>query len=69
MLVGSLHEDLGKDPGPWTHGNSTLSKKFNVAHANYVHVNFPLLLVYSSGSLWRSAAFGGGTAGFAGLWW
>ena len=22
VLVGSLHEDLGEDPGSWTHGDS-----------------------------------------------
>ena len=27
VLVISLYEDLGEDPGSWTHGDSTLSRK------------------------------------------
>ena len=27
MLVGSLREDLGEDPGSWVHINSTLTRE------------------------------------------
>ena len=27
MLVGNPHEDLGEDPGSWTHVNFTMKKK------------------------------------------
>lgn len=27
VLVGSLYEDVGEDPGSWTHVNSTLSEE------------------------------------------
>ena len=41
MLVRSLHEDLEKDLGSWTHITSTLTTKISVAHINCLHVNFP----------------------------
>ena len=45
MLVGSLHEDLGEDLGAWTHVNSTLIRRFSVAHANFPPILIGLLSV------------------------
>ena len=44
VLVGSLHEDFGEDPGFWTHINST-RLKISVAHVNYFHAHFSTTLI------------------------
>ena len=38
VLVGNLHEDIGKDHRFWIHANSTLTRNYSsVAHIKYFH--------------------------------
>ena len=42
---GSLREDLGEDPGSWTHIDFTVTRKISLAHVDCFHAEFSPVLI------------------------